>query len=164
MTDSGADLRAEIVECWSRYCRLMDERRQDELFQKIYAEDGILEQRLTPDSQPAVFVGQDEIVPMFLASWQHWRGTAHVLGNTEVWATREGASGTAYVSAWHWLNESPPGAPVDWMCIGRIDDDFVRAPGGWRVRRRRLTCVGSTVAIGQMPEFMNEASLHGIGR
>jgi ketosteroid isomerase-like protein len=141
----------EIRATLHAYCRLLDERRLDDLVVRVYAPDAVDDRRRgTP------LRGRAEIRAYFARAAGHLRATAHLITNVDVTLTdADHAAATSRVLAFHWTPESAddPLAPADFVLLGSYDDELVRTAEGWRIARRVVGALGPAgLAAGRLPE------------
>jgi hypothetical protein len=121
--------KADITETLLRYSTGID-RRDWGLFRSIWAED------LDADYGPiGHFRSGEEITAFMMASHEPMGSTWHRLTNFCIDVAGDTATSRTYLHAVLNVDKTDPDAWLD--VIGHYDDELLRTPGGWRIRRRR---------------------------
>lgn len=120
--------RQEITDLYARYSHAFDEGQADELA-ALFTEDGVFARE---GGDPVT--GRDGLAALVRGAAERIPGMRHFVSNILVEATESGARGRAYALALV-VGETD----VRLGTFGRYDDEFVRTPGGWRLRVRRFT-------------------------
>jgi ketosteroid isomerase-like protein len=134
------------------YCRLLDERRLDDLVVEVYAQDAVDDrQRGEP------LRGRQEIHDYFAHALQRLRATAHLLTNVDVTvdAAGQAATATSRVIALHWSDPRAPGGSeaADFVLVGSYADELRLIDGAWLIVRRTVAALGPTgLAVGALPQ------------
>ena len=142
MTNLRED-EAQIAEVLVRYATGID-RRDWPLFRTCWTED------VEADYGAAgSFSGVDEITEFMVRSHERMGDTHHRMSNFAIEVDGDTAKVRSYVHAVLVHNNDDPSKWID--VIGHYDDDFVRTPNGWCMRRRicrisRLLTNGTSTA------------------
>jgi len=136
---AGLTDREELVELLARYASIADTRDFDELPETVFAD------RVTCDFEsvgagPPIEVERDVFMQQLRTFFADWQATHHAITNHRIRVDGDVASIRAHLHAQHWL--PPDVAPQHrnrWLVVGFYDDEAVRTPDGWRLRKVRLT-------------------------
>ncbi len=133
------------------YCRLLDERRLDELVATVYTADAIDDRQ-----RGAAMRGRAEICAYFERAMTNLRATAHLLSNVDVTLDPTGrtAEATSRVTAYHWSEPAPAGSTgaADFVLLGTYTDRLCRSAGGWLIQHRVVGALGPNgLAVGALP-------------
>lgn len=126
----GAD-KAEIAEVLMRYATGIDQRDWD-LFRTCFTDDVV-----AAYDAVATWNGVDAITGFMDAAHADMGHTLHRLGNLVIEVEGDTATARAYVD----VILMTTGGQEGLNCVGVYDDDLVRTPAGWRIRRRHFTMV-----------------------
>ena len=137
--------RRLIGEVLMDYSFFVDRNDPEGLVAAVFCEDG----RFELGARHAV-VGRAELSRMFAKTLAPFSRTSHHVSNIRVTLTgQETADSTAYVYAWHVMEED--GRRIDLW--GRYHDQHRMTPDGWRIAVRRLTVAGADGWIDPPFEF-----------
>ncbi len=143
-----AEDRIEIEDLLVRYARLVDDGRRDEIAGAVFAEDAVV------DYGTGEVTGRDAIRGFFTAG-APLDGSAHYVSNFAITIDGDTARSSCYYQSWHWFTDTASFGvlrPVDFVGIGRYDDELRRTSDGWRIVRRNLRTLGpGSVGVGRPP-------------
>ncbi len=129
MTDVREE-QAQIGEVLVRYATGID-RRDWSLFRTCWTED------VEADYGAAgSFSGANSICEFMAATHERMGDTFHRLSNVVIELDGDTATARSYFHAVLMIRRDDPNRWVDFL--GYYDDDFVRTPEGWRIRRRKV--------------------------
>ena len=81
-------------------------------------------------------VGIESIIERISSALDPLDASQHLIGNHQVVVSGDTATCRCYLQAQH-VRRGASGGP-NYIVAGRYDDDLVRTPAGWRIRRRVL--------------------------
>jgi hypothetical protein len=137
-TDGLTD-REELVELLARYASIADTRDFDELPKTVFTERVLVDFE-SVNSGPPIEVEREVFMKQMRSFFADWQTTHHSITNHQVRVDGDVATIRAHLHAQHWL---PPEVAAQhhnrWLVVGFYDDEAVRTPDGWRLRKVRLT-------------------------
>lgn len=134
------------------YCRLLDERRLDDLVVEVYAEEAVDDRQ-----RGEALRGRQQIHDYFASALRRLRATVHLLTNVDVEIDSTGQSATASsrVIALHWNEPAGPDGPdaADFVLLGSYTDQLRLIDGAWLIVHRTVRALGPTgLAAGVLPQ------------
>lgn len=150
--------RIAIEEHVLRYPHLLDSGRMKGVAEAIFTEDAVLR------FGELVLEGREAIEATLAGSSDDLAGCSHNVTNLLIRLDGDTAAANYRILGWHWYRQADggPSAVSDMVTVGGYEDELVRRPEGWRVRRRRSYAIGSGIGIGAPPSalrsFMDELS------
>jgi hypothetical protein len=123
----------------ARYASIPDTRDFDELPATVFT-DRVIVDFESVGVGPPTEIERDVFVAQLRTFFADWQATHHSITNHRVRVDDDVASIRAHVHAQHWL--PPDVAPQHrnrWLVVGFYDNEAVRTPDGWRLRKVRLT-------------------------
>ena len=125
-TEHLAD-RLEIADAVARYCRAIDRRMLDDLYE-LYVPGGL-------DHHTGFSGTVEQFVPWLVPATAAVAGTMHLIGNHLAEIRGDVAVAETYAIAYHWDDQGQD-PTANYMSIVRYIDHFVRHEGSWRIRER----------------------------
>lgn len=146
--------KEEIREVLQHYCFLLDTKQMDRIPPEVYTEDA---EDIHGESDAYKATGHAELLALFNRVVDNFAATSHLITNYHVDVDGDTAYARVYILAFHWMHHGSSSGvirPAENVLLCTYDDDFVRTPDGWRIKRRRLHAwgPGSSLAIGWMPD------------
>lgn len=146
--------RLEIADLHRFYAYCIDTRQTERLVE-IFSAEVEAHYGYGPGG---VWHGAAAVAAGLGAQVETFEASCHLMGNVDVQLDGDRARTSAYVNAWHWLQELAGDSerPADFMFCGVYVDDVGREEDGvWRIRRRRFRRLGpSALAVGRMPDSL----------
>jgi hypothetical protein len=136
---AGLSDRDELVELMARYASIADMQDFDELPTTVFT-DRVICDFESVGAGPRTEIGRDEYMQQLRTFFAGYQAIHHAITNHRVSVNGDVASIQAHVYAQHWL--PPAVAPQHrnrWLVVGFYDNEAVRTPAGWRLRKVRLT-------------------------
>ena len=131
--------RADIIAVTHDYCWALDRNEWDELHNVFLPEaTALLGSHACGD--------RDEIKQVCLASLGKLDDSQHIVGTHQVRIDGDTATSRCYLHAQH-IRRDAEGGP-HYVVAGRYEDDFVRTPDGWRIKRRVLAVMWTEGNVG----------------
>jgi len=131
--------RDELVELMARYASIADMKDFDALPKTVFTD------RVSCDFEsvgagPPREVERDAFMQQQQAFFADWQATHHSITNHRIHVEGDVALIRAHLLAQHWLPpETAPPQRNRWLVVGFYDNEAVRTPDGWRLRKVRLT-------------------------
>jgi ketosteroid isomerase-like protein len=151
MNNREAQDREEISALLIDYCFALDRREFSRLASDVFSDNASF------GGGGTNWNGARQIAKRIEGTFADFDGTAHMLNNVHIELDGDRASSVAYITAWHWLKQTPPGRPgsaADWVMVAAYRDQHIRTQRGWRIVRRRFENIApSNVGIGEMPKL-----------
>lgn len=141
---SGQELsdRLEIRELLDRYAAVVDERRWDALLE-VFTPDAEVDYTSTGGKKGALA----PVMEWLARALAPWPLNLHCISNPAIELAGDRARARCYFQA-PMGRARPDGTQEIVTNAGWYDDELVRTPGGWRIRRRVCT---QTMMLGSLP-------------
>jgi hypothetical protein len=129
----------QLVELLARYASIPDTRDFDELPKTVFT-DRVVVDFESVGAGPAIEIERDAFMQQLRTFFAGWQATHHAITNHRIRVDGDIASIRAHIHAQHWLPiDVAPRHRNRWLVVGFYDDEAVRTPDGWRLRKVRLT-------------------------
>lgn len=136
---AGLSDREELVELMARYASIADTRDFDALPKTVFT-DRVIGDFESVGAGPPIEIERDAFMRQLQTFFADWATTHHSITNHRVLVDGDFASIRAHIHAQHWLPpEVAPPHRNRWLVVGFYDNEAVRTPDGWRLRKVRLT-------------------------
>jgi hypothetical protein len=123
----------------ARYATIPDTRDFDELPETVFT-DRVSWDFESVGAGPPIEMDRGAFMQKLRGFFAGWQATHHAITNHRVRVDGDVASIRAHIQAQHWLPpEAAPQHRNRWLVVGFYDDEAVRNPDGWRLRKVRLT-------------------------
>ena len=121
----------EISEVIQLYGRALDEKKYD-LLKSVFIPDAELVYLLGEDLIKLPMSESDSLFRKFLTRC-YW--TSHLISTPVLTINGDAAESRSHVTATH-IQVRGDGSQNIWIVSGAYEDDFVRTPEGWRIKKR----------------------------
>jgi 3-phenylpropionate/cinnamic acid dioxygenase small subunit len=136
---TGVTDHQELVELLARYASIADTQDFDELPETVFT-DRVICDFESVGAGPQIEIERDVFMQQLRTFFADYQATHHAITNHRVRVDGDVASIRAHVHAQHWLpSDVAPQHRNRWLVVGFYDDEAVRTPDGWRLRKVRLT-------------------------